>query len=299
MKQSKIKTVDSILISADLNRKTSIIANRDSEKAMFLPYKDRGIIGRVLREIWFRVGLPEKFWYNKDVLKYSTTRICVHDCLITKAYLMWLVENYPTSRITMDYCNLVGRSRHLRPDQLPAKICATTYDQGDSEKYGMLLRTGGEFSLEHIREKQPIEYDIFYVGADKGRGEYLLELKQKFEEMQLRVKMIITADGRFAKRKKYYSKPIPYSQVLDYDSKSRAILNVILPGQVGATQRDYESVFLKAKLITNNKNARNFDFYNKENVFILGEDDINELPNFIKTPMVEVPSYILEKHLSR
>jgi len=299
MKQSNVKIVDNMLIAADVNYKTSIIAVRDNKTAAFTPYKDRNLITRILREIWFRVGLPENVWYNKEILKYASEAISVYDCLITKGFLMWLLENYPDSRITFDYCNLVGRSRHIHPDQIPDKIQATTYDKGDSEKYGMFFRSGGEFSSEHLREKQPIEYDVFYVGADKGRGEYLLELKRKFEEMNLRVKMIITADGRFAKRKKYYSKAIPYDQVLDYDSKSKAILNIILPGQVGATQRDYEALFLKAKLITNNKKARYFDFYKEENVFILGERPLDELPQFLEADFCPVKEEILEKHLHR
>lgn len=290
---------ETMLISAGLHYKTSSEVQGQQKNVVLRPYKDKTLASRIVREIWFRLGLPEHIWYNKNILKYLPKTISVYDCLITPKFLQWVLDNNPNSRITFDYCNLVGRAKHIYPDQIPYGISATTYDQADSERYGMLLRSGGEFPAEHLRERQSTEYDIFYVGADKGRGEYLLELKKTFEGMGLRVKMIVTADGKFSKRKRYYSKPISYSQVLDYDSKSKAILNIILPGQVGATQRDYEALFLKAKLITNNKNARYFDFYKEENVFILGERPLDELPQFLEADFCPVKEEILEKHLRR
>lgn len=299
MKQTHEKAKESMLISAGLYYRTSSETQGRQQNISLRPYKDKTLATRVLREIWFRLRLPEHVWYNKEILKHSPKTISVYDCLVTKRFLQWLLINNPNSKITFDYCNLVGRAKHIFPDQIPRGISATTYDRADSERYGMILRSGGEFPREHLRERKPIEYDVFYVGADKGRGDYLLELKESFEKMGLRVKMIITADGKLSKRKRYYSKPISYNQVLDYDSKSKAILNIILPGQVGATQRDYEALFLRTKLITNNKNARYFDFYRRENIFILGEDDITELPRFIDAPLAEVPDCVLDRHLSR
>lgn len=270
---------------------------RASGYTVLYPYKERTLLGRVLRELWFKLHLPEKVWYSKKCLKMNPEKIILHDPLITRGYIDWLREKFPMTSISFDYQNLVGRAKHLTPSQIPKDIRITTYDKGDSDKYNIELRTNGEYAPCYIGEKKPIKYDVFFVGADKGRGEYLLNLQKEMNALGLSTKFIITADGRFSRRKAYYSKRIPYSKVIEYDNESRAILNISMPGQVGLTLRDLEAAFNKVKLITDNVNIRSFDLYKEENVFILGERELKELPEFLLRPYVDIDSDILNKYL--
>lgn len=266
---------------------------------LYRPYKDKGIIGRIMREIWFRIGMPESVWYNKAIAKQEDiSKIVVKDCLITISFLNWIKSVQTGVEIEYFYDNLVGTAKHLLPSQVPTGINLGTFDPGDSQKYGMRLGEGGEFPRQHLRSRLPNEYDVFYVGADKGRGDYVMSLKQQFERMGLKTKFIITPVSIYSKRKDYYSSRIPYSEVLDYDCKSKAILNIVLPGQTGATKRDYEALFLKSKLITNNSNIKNYDFYRPENIFILEEDPIEELVSFINMPLIPIDEKVLQKHLA-
>ena len=57
-----------------------------------------------------------------------------------------------------------------------------------------------------------------------------------------------------------------------------------------------EALFYEKKLITNNKNIINYDFYCKENIFILEKDDIEELPQFLKTPYKKIDNEIVNKY---
>ncbi len=292
------------------------MTNQDKEKILFItardkyatdsfrlsgykvqrPYKDKNIFERCLRELWFRLHLPERVWYVpiEDTRKYEY--IIVQDPLITHKYLEWLIKNYPEPKIVFSYCNMVGKAKHLYPKDIPSIITLWTYDEFDATKYGMNLLHSGGYSKSFIVENNKKEYDVFYVGADKGRGDYLVELERQMSSMGLNTKFIITKDGRFSKKKPYYSKRINYHEVTQYNSKSRAILNIILPDQKGATMRDYESIFNGVKLITNNKNIKKYDFYKKRNVFILGEDDFHSLKNFINSPYQKLEDDILEKH---
>jgi hypothetical protein len=45
-----------------------------------------------------------------------------------------------------------------------------------------------------------------------------------------------------------------------------------------------ESIFLRKKIITNDKNITKECFYDPSNIFILDHDDFNEIENFIRTP---------------
>lgn len=248
------------------------------------PYKDRTIIGRILREVWFRFHLPERVWYSKTE---SRDHYIVQDTLITQKYLKWLRKMHPNAKIYFMYVNMVGKAKHVLPNEIPSSISVWTYDSHDAKKYGLNLYEGG-YSRSFIGKKKQVRYDVVYVGADKGRGENLLELQREMEELGLKTKFIITADGRLAKKKNYHSKPIPYSKVVELVNESRAVLNIVLPNQTGASLRDFESVFNEVKLITNNQSIKDYAFYKEENVFILGKRPLSELPTFLETPFIPV-----------
>lgn len=263
----------------------------------FHPYIGTGYVARVLREICFRcVFLPKKLWYNKSILKEHPKYIVVWDPLITADFLVWLMKSFPSAQINHKYTNMIGRAKHLTPDKIPNGIRIWTYDGYDSKKYGINLYHCYIYFKTFIKPKQIPKYDVFFIGKDKGRGEYLLDLEKHMQSLGLVTKFIITADGKLSKKKDYYQKEIPYYQVVDYVTKSRAILNIVMENQKGVTLRDAESIFLNTKLITTNKHIVDVDFYNPNNVFILDEKNIGELPEFLSTDPAPVNSNLLRKH---
>jgi len=272
---------------------------RASGCTVYSPYIDHTIVGRILREIWFFINLPEQIWYSKKCLKHNPEKIILHDPLLTANYIKWLQKKFPSAQINFEYGNLIGKAKHLTPLEIPEKISISTYDAGDSKKFNIKLRENGNYFPCYIGKKKSKKYDVFFIGADKGRGDYILELERQMKILGMKTKFIITADGMFSKRKTYYSKRISYLEVIEYDNESRSILNIVLPGQMGATLRDYESIFNEVKLITNNKNIKNFDFYDASNVFILGEQKIEELPTFLSLPYKKIDQKILQRHLLR
>ena len=55
-----------------------------------------------------------------------------------------------------------------------------------------------------------------------------------------------------------------------------------------------EALFLERKLITNKTDIKNYDFYNHDNIFILGEDNINEIKEFINKPYKKIDQDIID-----
>ena len=60
--------------------------------------------------------------------------------------------------------------------------------------------------------------------------------------------------------------------------------------QNGITIRIQESLIHKVKLITDDVNIVKYDFYNPNNIFILGRDNMNGLKDFLDTPYEDVKS---------
>ena len=57
-----------------------------------------------------------------------------------------------------------------------------------------------------------------------------------------------------------------------------------------------ESLVHEIKLITDCAWLKNYDFYHPDNIFILGEDEIESLPDFLNKPYIKVESSI-EKNI--
>jgi hypothetical protein len=260
------------------------------------PYNYKTIIGRIVLEIIVRLKLPQSIIFNKKILGFTGKYIIIHDTIITRRFLEWLKSKKPDVKIIYEYTNMIGQARNISPDQIPQGITVWTYDKYDSEKYNINLFSCGGYLNSYIREKREKRYDIMYVGKDKGRADYILNLKKQFEDMGLKTKFLIMPSTRISKKKSFYSKEISYEEVIKLVTESRAILNIALPNQKGATMRDFESIYNEVKLITTNENIKSFDFYDKTNVFIIGENDLNELPAFLKSPFSTVSQNILKKH---
>ncbi len=265
---------------------------------VFHPYKTRSLFMRILRELCFRLPLlPKTLWYKTDVLKEDLKYIVLIDVLITSHYIKWIQQHFPEAQINYVYDNMVGRARNLYPDQIPDGVRLWTYDDNDAQKYKIKLYKHHMYFPSYVKPKQQPEYDVFFIGRDKGRGEMLLELQHRFEAQGLRTKFVITKDGRFSSNKPYYRPEISYEEVREHLTKSKAVLNVILKGQTGITVRDLESVFFGIKLITTNPHIRDFDFYCPENMFILEEDNIDMVRDFLNKPTAKIGDEILDSHL--
>lgn len=144
-----------------------------------------------------------------------------------------------------------------------------------------------------------ITNDIFFVGADKERLNCLKRLQMQFKELGIRYKMVITGTPhKFYSNddKKLLSQPISYDEVIQNVSASRAVLDITKEGQAGITLRPMEAMMLDKKLVTNNPNVKKYNFYNPDNIFILQERDIGELPVFIRSAVVPVPNSIKNEY---
>lgn len=257
------------------------------------PYKKASLAKRVIREGWFKLGLPEGVWYAD--FDGAPRDIIVHDPLITRNFLFGLQRRFPEARIHYLYWNLVGRARHLLPNDVPDFVTKWTYDKHDAEKYGLRLLDSLGYPTMYMRDRKVQDIDLLFVGSDKGRAGTILGLRDRLERDGFKVDFRIMPDGRFSRRRSFYSDPMDYEEIADLIAHSKAVLNVCLPGQTGATLRDYESAFNGIKLVTNNSNVVSFPFYKPENVLLLDAFSAADLRFFLDTPFTPIEGEVLKK----
>ena len=271
--------------------KTGLTDNPQQFAAM-PPFRNKNLFTRILREIWFRTGLPfREIWYNKDVLTFEGKHLLVFDPQITRPYLQWLQKQNKWG-IHFYYVHKVGRARHITPDKVPDGIPIWTYDDKDSRDYNLNYCTKAGGDPSNFYPKEAPEYDVIYVGKDKGRGEFIFRLEKELNAAGMKTFFRVVPETRFDKNKDpRYGEPIPYSEICRLIARSRAILNVALPGQEGHTVRDTEAIWNNVKLITTNKKTAERAYYRPENILIADEATVTaeQIRAFLDVPFVPYP----------
>lgn len=260
------------------------------------PYLEAGLFVRILREIWFRAKLPfREIWYNKEIKNYTGKYLIIYDPLITRHFLDWLRKENRWE-ILFFYGNMVGRARHLHPDAIPADIQKWTYDPFDSRTYGLHLNKRLSYFKSFCCPKEETEYDLLFVGRDKGRVDFVCDLERKLNERGLRTFFRIVGDTRFTKHKdKRYGPEMPYEEICQLVAKSKAILNITMPGQEGLTIRDFEAICNNVKLITTNPKLKEHSFYHENNILVIDTADAEKIDAFLALPFVPYEESLLQE----
>ena len=212
-------------------------------------------------------------------------KLIIFDTMYSKHISEYIKRINPNIKIYLYYWNKINdNNKRYLDDKNIYKIY--TFDKKDSKKYK--INYNPQFYSYDIKlKKNKIKYDIFFIGRDKGRLKYINDLEDKFKELGLSTNIIIIDKE---------SDFIYYDKYLDLLSKSNVILDIVSDNQKGLSMRVMESIFLNKKIITNNTDIINYDFYNPNNIFILGKDDINKLDKFINSKYIKVSKDILNNY---
>lgn len=182
-----------------------------------------------------------------------------------------------------------------------------SYDRVDAQKNNFIFRP--TFFIDECLENVPQEkeYVLSYVGAlrDRKRYEYIKHLKEYLIENGLKVFFKLYVDKNMKKNlPENYDKDliiterISYLENLEILKKSKVVLDIKYKEQNGLTLRAYESLATGTKLITDNEDIRNYDFYNENNIKIIQMiDDIEKIPlDFFKTSVEKIDDKIKERY---
>lgn len=140
-----------------------------------------------------------------------------------------------------------------------------TFDKNelDEKKYDvssiMSVFTEKCLSLEHMLKLIPSGMNSFYFFKVRDYH-YLSKIKNEFPTLYNKYCSAFKIDK------------MEYSDCLDVFAKSKVVIDIPLPNQIGLTMRTFEVLSTKTKLITTNKNIRNYDFYCEDNIFVIDED---------------------------
>ena len=153
-----------------------------------------------------------------------------------------------------------------------------TFDKNDAKKYNM--KYNPQFYTKNVKiQDEQNKYDVLFLGRPKTRKKDIVDLEKKLKEEGIQTNFKIIEN-----EKDYVS----YDEYLKMIAESKCILDYNQEGQVGLSLRPMEALFLERKLITNNTDIKNYDFYNHDNIFI------NEIKEFINKPYKKIDQDIID-----
>lgn len=169
-----------------------------------------------------------------------------------------------------------------------------TFDPGDAKKYGIKLNTQfyaatKDDVADYSMLSDDIKSDVFFCGKDKGRIDTLINFKSEVESSNLSFDCYVVQDETSKDLNKfdYHQQGLSYEDVLNKLKSSKCILDLTRQDQEGLTIRSLEALYYSKLLITDNKFIKQAKFYNKEKIYILGEDERSlsafldqDLPNY-------------------
>ena len=199
--------------------------------------------------------------------------------------LSWISKIYPQKRLIFYYWNPVASS--ISPHDVPDNFEKWSYSPSDCERFGLRYNSTFFFPEKVSFDNAPIERDVFFIGINKNRLEKIRNYEWIFANLGLKTEFLVV------KNKK---NRLAYAEVLDKDSHSRCILDYYTNQQAGLSLRAMEALFLEKKLITNNESIMNYDFYNPNNIFILGQRNINDLKKFVYEPYLKISEEIKQRY---
>ncbi len=271
-------------------------------------YNDVNFSLRIIRKLHYLTNISKKeLWYSswkKEIFRFDKI-IVFSSPLLGNEIFTWIRKQGWLGRLIIYYRDSQSvkwikkgcRVEEIR--RLNINVELWTFDRADARNYGM--RYNPQFYFNNFNHKvEDILYDAVYVGASRGRVHKIDSLYDSLKSRGLKLKFIIQGGvvnnlkGKEGVR--YIHRRLDYNDVINLNSKSKCIIEIMNEGQIGVTLRTMESLFMERKLITDNVDVLNMDIYHPDNVFVIGFDSMDNFDKWILKPYRKVDDAIKNEY---
>lgn len=179
-----------------------------------------------------------------------------------------------------------------------------SFDESDCKKFDFIYRpTFYSKNLEKINNiKLNINFDYMFVGQ-YSRERYLkIQKISKILKGRHYIYFCDRIDNFFKlylKIKNIHFRKLAKSEYNKKMLESNIIIDLVNSRQKGVTQRTLDSIYLEKKIITDLKEVEKYDFYNKNNIFIIKDfNSINKkkIQNFLISDYISIDKKIVENY---
>lgn len=207
---------------------------------------------------------------------------------------------------------------HLKNDLLKCRSHYSklySFDKNNIKDYpdlNLKFLTNFNFPDSHIIPYENRKLDFFYIGAIAGtlpeqRRDWKLHNLSKVldgcKEINIHTPPdFLVKDKQLIKDNtiNYITNATTINETLLKVKNSRVLIDVCKKQHIGLSFRFFESMLYQTKIITNNKDIVNYDFYNSSNILIVDFDNINvnkeQVSKFLEEPYQPISEELLIKY---
>ncbi len=249
------------------------------------------------------IGLADHYFLNA-IEKFSRTQydyiLIVQGEAISTNLLTKLRGSFPSATFILYMWDSFDNKKALIPNIKHFDKCMT-FDPRDASRYGLKFRplffspgfqTGASRAVAST-------YDISFVGtAHSDRYKIVSQISAGMPSLTryywylfLQAHWVFWlrkfGDSNFkgAKKNEFNFNSLTKSEVQNVFLQSTSILDIEHPLQTGLTMRTFETIGANKKLVTTNKNVRDYDFFNEKNILVIDRSRTIQIPkSFFDTP---------------
>lgn len=168
-----------------------------------------------------------------------------------------------------------------------------SFDADDIKNYHFKPTTNYNYIINKPKAVS-IKTAVLYLASFDNRLENLIPLKKYLNQKNQSFRFIIIGKktsvykilhlfSEKIKQLELRRKRINQSQLIELYQESKIILDLVRPHQTGLSFRIFEAMALEKKVITNNKNILNYNFYNPNNIAVIDTENIVINSDFFET----------------
>lgn len=178
----------------------------------------------------------------------------------------------------------------------------SSFDKEESKKFNMKFIPNFYLEKDIVKSKV-IEYEYFTVMKYDKRFTILEKLAKHLKEKNINYKFIVVTNEEVSSEYVEISKDyIPLKKTYELISKSNGIVeightkDIANKYQGGASFRIADAIANKQKILTNYDFIKDYDIYDKNNIFVLTDNFENKLDIFLKNIYKEYPKEVYERY---
>jgi hypothetical protein len=271
--------------------KKTILKDKKFKKELFQKYYENDLIEQIQKypDNYFDYSFFIRAdFYTTDILK-EVIRICKYNF----SYHWDGLDRFPKIQNTISFFD----DFYL-------------FEEKDIKKYSQTYKNihlTTNFYFENNKpQKACPKTDVFYIGEYlPNRIQDVLDIYNDLKKLSLNINIMLWSQDDTIKNKYsnsdivFFKTPIDYSETLEMSKSSRVVLDILTKekdGHQSPSLRFFEALVHKNKIITDNVNIINYDFYHPNNIFVKGHDEIETLPAFIEKNYYDIDEKILMKY---
>lgn len=145
--------------------------------------------------------------------------------------------------------------------------------------------------------------DVFFIGSHiENRMPLLIDITQYLINNNFKTDINVIGSSKKYIQKvgetgiRHITEIFDFNKNYEHIKDSKAILDLLNNVHNGLSFRTFEALGFQKKLITDNKEVLNYDFYHKNNIFVLGTNSLEDLQDFMDLPYQIMPKEVYSKY---